>query len=286
MRAFLRPEPVSSRHGPSRRQRGWGVLLVLLLLLEEGVAAAVVPLNGRSQHMVFTSAQVQAIAAAAYDKRLKELARQGKLDRDPALVERVRRIAGRIIAQAIVLKPEAAHWMWEIHVASSHQIDAYCMAGGKILVGDAFLAGQQFTDDELAALLGHEVAHAVAEHVREQLSAVTDLKPAYARLGLEDVIAVLGWDLSVTLELEPLSRLHELEADDIGIYLAAKAGYDPRALVQFYRKLGRLDDGRHFFDSHGASDQRMQAVESFAAYAEPLYKASLAVHREPVFVFH
>jgi len=198
----------------------------------------------------------------------------------------VRRIAGRIIAQAIALKPAAARWAWEIHVASSDKIDAYCMAGGKILVGDAFLEGQRFSDGELAALLGHEIAHAIAEHVREQLSAVPEFNPAYARLDLEDVIAVLGWDLSVTLRLEPLSRLQELEADDIGIYLAAKAGYDPRALLQFYRKLSRLDDGRHFFDSHGATDQRLRAVESFAAYAEPLYQASLAAHREPGFVFH
>ena len=286
MRTSQQPEPVTIRHDASRRRRGWGLLLVLLLMLEEGVAAAVVPLNGRSQHMVFTSAQVQAIAAAAYDKRLQELARQGKLDRDPALVERARRIAGRIIAQAIVLKPIAAHWTWEIHVASGGQFDAYCMAGGKILVGDAFLGDQRFTDGELAALLGHEVAHAIAEHVREQLSAVPDFEPAYAHLGLDDVVAVLGWDLSVTFRLAPLSRLHELEADDIGIYLAAKAGYDPHALLQFYRKLGRLGDASDFFNSHGANDQRLQAVENFVTYAEPLYKASLAAHREPGFVFH
>lgn len=284
MRTFLRPEPVTARHGTSRR--GWQALLFLLLLLEESVALAVVPLNGRQQQMAFTSARVQAIAAAEYDKRLRELARQGKLDRDPALTERVRRIAGRIIAQAIALKPEAARWAWEIHVASGDKIDAYCMAGGKMLVGDAFLEGQRFSDGELAALLGHEIAHAIAEHVREQLSAVPGLNPAYARLNLEDVIAVLGWDLSVTFKLAPLSRLHELEADDIGIYLAAKAGYDPRALLQFYRKLGRLDNGSDFFNSHVATDQRLQAVESFATYAEPLYKASLAAHRELEFVFH
>lgn len=286
MLMFQRPEPVTIRHGACRHRCGWGVLLALLLMLEEGVAATAVPINGRSQHMVFTSAQVQAIAAAAYDKRLQELARHGNLDRDAALVQRLRRVAGRIITQAVVLKPEAAHWAWEIHIASGDQTDAYCMAGGKILVGDAFLEGQQFTDDELAALLGHEVAHAIAEHVREQLSAVPDLNPAYARLGLNDVIFVLGWDLSVTFKLAPLSRLHELEADDIGIYLAAKAGYDPRALLEFYRKLGRLDDRSDFFNSHVANDQRMQAIESFATYAEPLYKASLAAHRQPGFVFH
>jgi predicted Zn-dependent protease len=286
MLTFQRPEPATIRHGACRHRCAWGVLLALLLMLEEGVAATAVPINGRSQHMLFTGTQVQAIAAAAYDKRLQELTRHGNLDRDAALVQRVRRVAGRIITQAVILKPEAAHWAWEIHISSGDQTDAYCMAGGKILVGDAFLEGQQFTDDEIAALFGHEIAHAIAEHVREQLSAVPDLNPAYARLGLNDVIYVLGWDLSVTFELAPLSRLHELEADDIGIYLAAKAGYNPRALLEFYRKLGRLDDRSDFFNSHIANEQRMQAVESFATYAEPLYKASLAAHREPGFVFH
>jgi predicted Zn-dependent protease len=286
MLTFQRPQLATIRHGIRRQWCAWGVLLTLLLMLEEGVAATAVPINGRLQHMVFTGAQVQAIAAAAYDKRLQELARHGSLDRDAALVQRVRRVAGRIITQAVILKPEAAQWAWEIHIASGDQTDAFCMAGGKILVGDAFLEGQQFTDDELAALLGHEVAHAIAEHVREQLSAVPGLSPAYARLDLNDVIFVLGWDLSVTFNLAPLSRLHELEADDIGISLAAKAGYDPRALLEFYRKLGRLDGGSGFFKSHIANDQRLQAVESFATYAEPLYKASLAAQRPPGFVFH
>jgi predicted Zn-dependent protease len=286
MPRFQRPQPVTPCRGASRGRCCCGVLLALLLMLEEGVAATVVPINGRQQHMVFTAAQVQAIATAAYDKRLRELTRQGKLDRNPALVERVRRIAGRIITQAIVLKPEAAQWAWEIHTTGGDRTDAYCMAGGKILVGDTFLEDERFTDDELAALLGHEIAHTIAEHVREQLSAVPDLSPAYAHFGVDDVIAVLGWDLSVTLKLAPLSRLHELEADDIGIYMAAKAGYDPQALLEFYRKLGHLDRGNDFFNSHGANDQRVQAVESLATYAEPLYKASLAAHREPGFVFH
>jgi len=276
MRTLPQPTAVTTNHGAIRRYRGWGLLLFVLAMLEESVVFAAVPLNGRAQHMVFSSAPLQAVAAAAYDRKLRALARENRLDRDPALVERVRRIAGGIIAQAILLKPAAAHWTWELHVASD-DTDAYCMAGGKILASERFL--RRFSDDELAALLGHEIAHAIAEHVREQLSAVTQLKSAYAHLDLEGVIALLDSNLAVTFTLAPLSRLQELEADDIGIYLAARAGHDPRALLDFYRVLGGLDDGTDFFNSHDTAGQRLRAVENFVAYAEPLYRESLA--RQP-----
>ena len=265
---------------------GLQLLLCVVLLFEESVVSADVPINGRHQDMAFAREQVQSIAAAAYHRKLALLARQGKLDQDAPLLQRVRRIAGRVIAQAIILKPAAARWNWEVHVASTDRFDAYCMAGGKILVGTAFLKKEELTDNELAVLLAHEAAHAIAEHVREQLSAVRHLNPAYTHLSVEDVIAVLDWDLSVSLKLEPLSRLQELEADDIGIVLAAKAGFDPRAMVEFYRKLARLDRGKVFFDTHGAGDQREKTAAAFAAYAEPLYAASLTHGRVPEYVFH
>ena len=285
MPVLRRKEFVTNRWARRARCR-WGVAFAFGLLCGEAVVAGVVPVNGRPQQMLFATTQVQDIAADTYRQRLAELSRADQLDRDPARVERVRQIAARIIAQTIDLKPEAAAWAWEIHVASSGKTDAYCMAGGKILIADAFLDDRQFNDAELAALLGHEIAHAIAEHVREELSAVPSLDPAYARFDLDDVVAVLGWDLSVTLRLAPLSRLHELEADDIGIHLAAKAGYDPRALLEFYRKLGLLDEGSDLFHSHVASNQRLRAVEAFATYAESLYKASLTAGHAPGFVLH
>jgi len=266
---------------------GLQLLLFVVLLLEESIVSADVPINGRKQEMSFAREQVQAIAAAAYDRKVKALARQGKLDRDTALLRRVRRIAGRVIAQAILVKPVAANWNWEVHVVSTDRFDAYCMSGGKMLVGSAFLERESLSDGELATLLAHEAAHAIAEHVREQLSAVRHLNSAYAHFSAEDVIAVLDWDLSVSLKLEPLSRLQELEADDIGIVLAARAGFDPRAIVSFYRKLANLDRGKKFFfDTHGAGDEREKVAEAFAAYAEPLYAASFTHGGVPEYVFH
>lgn len=255
---------------------GFGACLVALVLAWGPAAHADVPINGRHQDLDFTSAQVRAMAAAGYAERVDAFRRQGRLDRDPQLRARLRRIAARLIAQAVVLKPTAMHWDWELHVVDSGRFEAFCMAGGKILVSSVFVKSQEFSDGELAALLGHEIAHAIAEHVREQLTAVRRLDPAYATLGPEDIANIMEWDLSVSFKLAQLSRLHELEADDIGIYLAAKSGFNPRSLVTFYKKLNRRVHGQFLIDTHGAPDNRMRVVENFAAYAEVVYRENLA----------
>jgi predicted Zn-dependent protease len=257
--------------GFRRWRRALRPLLSVFLIIESGLAAANVPVNGRPQDLAFSGDEVQTMAASAYHQSLRELMRHGVLDRNPQLLARVRRIAQPIIAQAVLLKPEAAQWNWEIHLANANRIDAYCMAGGKILVGAGFLEKQALTDGEIAALLAHEIAHAIAEHVREELSMVRRLSPDYAYYSLEEVTGLLGWDLSVSLSLASLSRLQELEADDIGITLAARAGFDPRALVRFYRKLGRSGSSANLIDTHGSNVDRLRAVENFAVYAEKLY---------------
>jgi predicted Zn-dependent protease len=271
---------------PGRRRGFCLSFATALLVWGISEARADVPINGRHQELDFTAAQVQAIAAAAYAQRIDALRRKGELDRDARLFERVRRITGRLVAQAVRLKPESVHWRWEVHVADSSDFDAFSMAGGKILVGERFVKAQRLTDGELAALLAHEIAHALAEHVREQLSAVRRLSPAYAKLSPEDIAYLLGWDLSVSLRLAELSRLHELEADDIGIYLAAQAGFDPRALVRFYQKLNRITHGPFLIDTHGTAQARMRAVENFAAYAEPVYRESASANHTPSFALH
>jgi predicted Zn-dependent protease len=245
---------------------------VVVLLAGVPESRADVPVNGRHQELDFSGARVRAMAAIAYAERIDGLRRQHKLDRNATLLKRVRRIAGTLVAQAVLLQPEAAHWAWEVHVADSSGFDAFCMAGGKILISTPFVQSQQLSDGELAALLAHEIAHAIAEHVREQLTAVRKLDPAYADLSPQDVVSVIGWDLSVSLKLAQLSRLQELEADDIGIHIAAKAGFDPRELVQLYRKLSHAAQGEFLINTHLAVDGRMRAIENFAAYAELVYR--------------
>ncbi len=258
--------------GPAASRR-WLPLLFGITLFSSGVPADV-PVNGRPQGLAFDRADLHAFAAETYRLRLQALAEEGKLDRDADLTARVRGVAARIVAQAILLKPEAAEWQWEVHVATTSRIEASSMAGGKILLGLPSAEAAKLSDADIAALLGHEVGHAIAEHVREQLSEVRRLDPAYAQFSLEDTVAVLTWDLSVALTLQPLSRLQELEADDLGIHLTAKSGFRPHGLAALYRKLDSNQGGSGSLDSHVAADQRERAVSAFVAYAKAVYLES------------
>jgi len=256
-------------------------LLAMLLLCYLQAAIAEVPVTGRTQLMNFPRGPVQAAAAQAYRQELRQLAAQSALDNDPQLVERVRRICERLIAQAIKLKPAAAHWQWEVHVTSDRQISAYSRAGGKLLVSSHFVDFYGLSDDELAMALAHEIAHVIAEHVREQVSTAASLNPPPPNMTrtVADVIDSMESDITVYLRLQSLSRLQEMEADDIGIELAARAGIAPDAIGSFYAKLVKTDTGQSLFDTHGSPRQRAVFVQSMVQYARSLYEASLRSRR-------
>ena len=263
--------------------RTWSVLLSLFCT---AAAYAEVPVTHRTQHMVFPRDAVQVVAAEAYHQELARLSGKGELDSDPVSLKQVRQLASQLIAQAILLKPDAKHWPWEVHITSDPQIAAYSMGGGKLLVSTHFIQRFQLSDDELSVAIAHEIGHVIAEHVREQVSTVAlfnPLVPASARR-MEDVINDLQSDLSVFLSLQPLSRLQELEADDIGIELAARAGVPPSAVVSFYAKLAQTDSGQSLFDTHGPVAQRVQFVDSMAEYARPVYEANRHARNLPNYI--
>lgn len=249
---------------------------IILGLLCTTMVQAAVPVSQRTQHMVFTREAVQEVAARAYHQKLENLSAEGQLDTDTLRLKHVRRLGSRLIAQAIRLKPVAANWPWEIHLTTDPNIQAYSMAGGKLLVGTSFIQHYHLSDAELMVAIAHEIAHVIAEHVREQVSTVAQfnpLVPARARR-VADVLNDLQSDLSIYFRLEPLSRLQEMEADDIGIDLAARAGVPPSAIVSFYTKLVRVDGGKSLFDTHGSAAQRVKFADSMAQYAWPVYEAS------------
>jgi predicted Zn-dependent protease len=249
-------------------------LLILILLLASASPRAETPVTGRAQTMLFSRAQIQAVAETAYSDKLVQLANQGELDTDRVILARVRNAGAHLIAQAIRLKPAAADWPWEIHVTSDENVAAYAMAGGKLLVGSRFITANHFTDGELTVLLAHEVAHVIAEHIREQVSvAATFIPPSPNRhVQLQDVINDMDSNIVVSLRLQPLSRLQELEADDIGIELAARAGTPPKSIHAFYRKLANGDGGQSLFDTHGSPRQRAEFVHNMLGYAGIEYK--------------
>ncbi len=233
----------------------------------------------RNQYMGVSAAQVDAASAQSYRKMLEDAGRKKQLNRDAAMLARVQGIAQRLIAQTAHFRPDALGWRWETNVFHTDQVNAFCMAGGKIGIYSGLVEKLKITDDELAAVMGHEIAHALREHVREQVSlqqaarlpgvvlAVVTGNQALADLG--DMIT----EVSLTL---PRSREAEKEADVIGVELAARAGYDPRAAISLWQKMNQLGGGRppEFLSTHPAPESRQQDLARISEVVMPLYEQS------------
>jgi predicted Zn-dependent protease len=234
----------------------------------------------RSQAMLVSSAEVNKAASQQYAKTIAAAQQKGLLDRDPAAVQRVRTIANRLIVQTGAFRKDAPGWKWEVHVITSDQLNAWCMPGGKMAVYTGLIQKLKLSDDEIAAIMGHEMAHALREHGRErvsqQMAAALAVGVASAALGLgQGGTQLADMVAQVTFTL-PNSRVHEQEADRIGVELAARAGYDPRAAVSVWQKMARADGGSppQFLSTHPSPENRIKDLEVYAAKVMPLYEAA------------
>lgn len=234
----------------------------------------------RKQQMLVSSEDIDKGAAQAYAQELAKAREKGTLNRDQAQLQRVRGIAQRLIPQVRVFRPDAVQWDWQVNVQSSKELNAYCMPGGRIMVYTGLIEKLDLTDDELSAVIGHEIAHALREHSRERVSR------AYAQqLALAGVAAVAGvggstLDLAnqvatVTFQL-PHSREQEAEADRIGLELMARAGYDPRAAVNVWQKMAKASEGGppEFLSTHPSGSSRITDLQANLPRVMPLYQAA------------
>lgn len=235
---------------------------------------------GRTQRMAVSEEQVEQAARQQYSEVLADARQKGTLNRDAAQVSRIRSIARRLIAQTAVFRPDAGSWQWEENLIAAPEVNAWCMPGGKIAVYTGLIEKLRISDDELAAVLGHEIAHALREHARERASQQvgTDLASAGAEiLGAIYGIGGLGRVASTGLQLGiglPNSRLHETEADRIGVELAARAGFDPRAAVSLWQKMAQVDNGAppEFLSTHPSRESRISDLAEYAQRVMPLFE--------------
>jgi len=218
-------------------------------------------------------------AAEAYAQVLADARAKNALNRDAAQVARVRTVAQRLIPQTATFRPDAPNWKWEVNVLSTSELNAWVMPGGKIAVYTGLIERLQLTDAELAAVMGHEIAHALREHGRERASRAVGQGVALGVLGAVAGIGDAGMNvaqlaLEVTLNL-PNSRTHEVEADRIGVELAARAGYDPHAAVTLWQKMGQVAQGGppKWLSTHPPREDRLRDLQEYADKVMPLYQA-------------
>jgi predicted Zn-dependent protease len=234
----------------------------------------------RKQSMLLSEGSVNRSASLAYQQEMKKAAGKNLLNRNPAQVARVRAVAQRLIPATAAFRRDAAAWAWEVNVISSNDINAWCMPGGKMAVYTGLIEKLNVTDDELAAVMGHEIAHALREHGRERASQAAAQSVALsvggALLGLGEGSVQLAQIITdVTFNL-PNSREHEVEADRVGVELAARAGYNPRAAVSLWQKMGKAGGAAppQFLSTHPSPQNRERDLTDYSARVMPLYNAA------------
>lgn len=261
-----------------RRRRALALLFMLAAPLALGADTAV-PVR-KPRLLLVPESMVNQTAAQQYAQMKQQAAVRLVLNTQEAVVQRVRAIAARLIPLGARFNAQASQWAWEVNVIDAPMVNAFCMPGGKIMVFTGLIERLKLADDELAAVIGHEIAHALLEHGRARMSEAllknVGINLAAAYFGLSQVgTAALAQaaHLAVTL---PYSRSHETDADLVGLELAARAGFDPRAAVAVWRKMQALG-GRQppqILSTHPAHAMRIRDLEAALPKVLPLYEAA------------
>lgn len=272
--------PHPSRHrGPRARPWGAVVLAVAALCGPQAWAREGVDVGGNSAFSQLISAdKVEQSAAQEYTQMLNKAAGDGTLaGSGERQVRRLRAIAAKIIPMATPWNARAPNWRWEINLIRGPKINAFCMPGGKIVFYTGILDTLQLTDDEVATVMGHEIAHALREHARERMG-----KQAATGIGASLLGQIFGFgDLGRTvtnygaqlLSLQ-FSREDESDADLVGMELAARAGYDPRAGVTLWQKMAQASSGAPYewLSTHPSGNTRIEDIQANLPKVMPLYE--------------
>ncbi|RYZ88314.1 MAG: M48 family peptidase [Proteobacteria bacterium] len=243
----------------------------------------------RSQLTLVSSEQITADSIKSYEQTKAEAQKKGVLDKNPSQYQRVLAVSKRLIPHTTVFRKDSQSWPWEVHVITSPDLNAYCMPGGKIIFYSGIIEKLNLTDGEIAAIMGHEIAHALREHGRERVSqemarqgltqgglailvATGTIDPKYAQ-----VAAMGGSALGTLLVALPNNRTQENEADTMGVELMARAGYNPQEALTLWRKMGSAAGGSkppEFMSTHPSDTTRLRRIEALLPTVMPLYNGA------------
>jgi len=263
---------------------------VLALALLAAPAAAQQPKSvtgvevERSRLLLLPASTVERAAAGQYAQLMRQAQQKGALNRDQQQVERLRGIARELIPHSERFNQDAARWRWEVNLIGSKAVNAFCMPGGKIAFFSGILDSLKLSDDEVAAVMGHEIAHALLEHGRarmsEQLLQSVGITVVAAFFNLGQIgTEVLAQAANLALSL-PYARKQESDSDLVGMELAARAGHDPRAAIEVWRKMqayaraAAKGQPPQFLSTHPSHENRIKEIEAALPRVLPLYEAA------------
>ncbi|WP_330925034.1 M48 family metallopeptidase [Candidatus Sororendozoicomonas aggregata] len=263
----------------------YGLAGIILLALMAGCQSISTTSGGelgvdRQQRMfaLLSAQQVDEMADKAYRDTLKASNKKQVLNQDRVTLKRLRAIADKLIAQVGTFRTDALKWDWQVNLITDKQLNAYCMPGGKIIFYSGIIHKLTLTDDEIAAIMGHEMAHALREHGREAMSeayAVALGKSAlYVMFGVnDDALALADTVVNYSLTL-PHSRTKEVEADLMGLELMARAGFNPQAAVTLWEKMSKVGGNQppEFMSTHPNHDTRINGLAAAVHKVNALYQ--------------
>ncbi|MEM6485757.1 MAG: M48 family metallopeptidase [Pseudomonadota bacterium] len=244
------------------------ITLLVATALTAVLSACATSPTGRTQLMLISPESAIVESKKAYLSTVGQLDQENKLVDDPRMADRVATITGRLVTEAIALYPETKDWEWSVAIINDDQtVNAWCMAGGRMAAYTGLFEQLKLTDAEFAAIMGHEISHAVAHHTAERMSRAIAINVGVVAAAVatdSNAAALAGTALAAKFALElPNSRTAESEADRIGIELSSRAGYDPEAAVTLWQKMGALSEQRppEFMSTHPSPDNRQAALQ-------------------------
>ena len=239
------------------------------------------PISGRNQLFIVSESMAINSSKEAYSGLIKNLKEEEKLNVDKKEFKRLVSITEKLVFQAVKYRDESKNWNWNINLIDNDEVvNAWCMAGGKMAMYSGLIKQLNATDDEIAQVMAHEIAHALLSHTREKISRGLALQASMAVMAikLDDTkykgLALQGISLATILALElPNSRSAETESDALGIEIAAKAGFNPKAAVSLWKKMSKLKDKEtnEFFSTHPSSENRISKLQNLIPAANKFY---------------
>ena len=233
----------------------------------------------RQQLMMASQSEVERLSAISFNEQNKKAQDKKILITSGPQYDRLINIANRLIPQTTHFRDDTQKWNWQLSLINSPVLNATCAPGGKITFYTGIIDQLKLSDDEIAAIMGHEIAHALREHGRERLSqamaqsAITNI--ALAAAGSYGAQINAANQVAQYVLVLPNSRQHESEADAIGVELAARAGYNPRAAISVWQKMMKATQGKNppeFLSTHPSGETRIEQLSALMPAVEPLYR--------------